>query len=618
MKKSLFAAVFAVLSAAGCNSYLDRQPDEPYTSKNVFESYNSTFRYLVNVYSWITNETDPSGQANHYTPSSDECVCVFTGRPFAQWNNSTWSVSTEDQTGLSYYTTYYKGIREASYFIANVGRCPELSPAEALEWAAEARFLRAYYYFCLMRLYGPVVLLGEGVADFNDLALRERDRNPWDECVDWVAEECRKAAADLPLTQPDSYLGRATKGVALALRARLLLYAARPLFNGNPMYRNMTNAEGKYLFPQSYDASKWTKAAEAARDVLDLRQYELIETGNPYVDWRAVFTQKWNRELIFGYQKTSYNWRVATIPLGVGGRAYGGVAITQKLVDAFAMDTEHGGRYPITGYQADGKSRDRSAERIRRVGLHFVHASDPGQHQIDLQHVPQPRTPLLHVGVLRGSELDRRFEYGLLDPVLLRRQLGQTSSNFNYPLTGYLPFKFQDTGFDSKNAGSAQANWTAITWPLFRYAEVLLNYAEALNRQPERDATAALAAINAVRKRAGVADIETIYPEVEADADALEAMIRRERMIELNFENHRFFDTRMWLIAEQENAGAFYGMNIQATDDRPDGDFWHRTVVAADGGNTPSTRIFNKRNYLLPIPQSEIDRLYNVTQNYQW
>ena len=72
---------------------------------------------------------------------------------------------------------------------------------------------------------------------------------------------------------------------------------------------------------------------------------------------------------------------------------------------------------------------------------------------------------------------------------------GQTSSNFNYPLTGYLPFKFQDTGFDSKNAGSAQANWTAITWPLFRYAEVLLNYAEALNRQPERDATAALAAI---------------------------------------------------------------------------------------------------------------------------
>ena len=349
MKKSLFAAVFAVLSAAGCNSYLDRQPDEPYTSKNVFESYNSTFRYLVNVYSWITNETDPSGQANHYTPSSDECVCVFTGRPFAQWNNSTWSVSTEDQTGLSYYTTYYKGIREASYFIANVGRCPELSPAEALEWAAEARFLRAYYYFCLMRLYGPVVLLGEGVADFNDLALRERDRNPWDECVDWVAEECRKAAADLPLTQPDSYLGRATKGVALALRARLLLYAARPLFNGNPMYRNMTNAEGKYLFPQSYDASKWTKAAEAARDVLDLRQYELIETGNPYVDWRAVFTQKWNRELIFGYQKTSYNWRVATIPLGVGGRAYGGVAITQKLVDAFAMDTEHGGRYPITG-----------------------------------------------------------------------------------------------------------------------------------------------------------------------------------------------------------------------------------------------------------------------------
>lgn len=345
----------------------------------------------------------------------------------------------------------------------------------------------------------------------------------------------------------------------------------------------------------------------------------MIETGNPYVDWRAVFTQKWNRELIFGYQKTSYNWRVATIPLGVGGRAYGGVAITQKLVDAFAMDTEHGGRYPITGYQADGKSQviDPQSGYDESGFTSFTHpilGSTKSTYNMYLNREPRFYMSVFYEGLnwIGGSNTvsSIQFYYG--------GNSGQTSSNFNYPLTGYLPFKFQDTGFDSKNAGSAQANWTAITWPLFRYAEVLLNYAEALNRQPERDATAALAAINAVRKRAGVADIETIYPEVEADADALEAMIRRERMIELNFENHRFFDTRMWLIAEQENAGAFYGMNIQATDDRPDGDFWHRTVVAADGGNTPSTRIFNKRNYLLPIPQSEIDRLYNVTQNYQW
>ena len=122
-----------------------------------------------------------------------------------------------------------------------------------------------------------------------------------------------------------------------------------------------------------------------------------------------------------------------------------------------------------------------------------------------------------------------------------------------------------------------------------------------------------------IRKRAGVDDIEDVYPEVEGNQVLLREMIRRERMLELNFENHRFFDTRTWAIAEQEDAGAVYGMNVMAQpgSDAQSSPFWERTVIASDGGNTPSTRVL-KKNYLLPIPQSEIDRLKNITQNYQW
>lgn len=134
----------------------------------------------------------------------------------------------------------------------------------------------------------------------------------------------------------------------------------------------------------------------------------------------------------------------------------------------------------------------------------------------------------------------------------------------NYSLTGYLPFKFQDISFNSTTLGSNQALWTAITWPLFRYAEVLLNYAEALNEQPDRDETNALVYMNMIRNRAGVDDIEDVYPEVEGNKELLRKMILRERMLELNFENHRFFDTRTWAIAEQEDAGAVYGMNVMA------------------------------------------------------
>ena len=158
MKKSIIILCFTAFLAGGCESYLDRQPDESYMSGNIFEKYSSTFSYLVNVYSWIFNETDPSGQQNHYTPSSDEAACAFPSRMFALSNNSTWSVNSEDTQKsykIQYWLNYYKGIREASYFITNVGRCPELTPDEVKEWAAEARFLRAYYYFSLMRLYGP-------------------------------------------------------------------------------------------------------------------------------------------------------------------------------------------------------------------------------------------------------------------------------------------------------------------------------------------------------------------------------------------------------------------------------------------------------------------------------
>ena len=480
-----------------------------------------------------------------------------------------------------------------------------------------------YYHQCLLEYYGPIVL----VKKFIPIDAPESEiltpRTPYDECVKYIAECYDRAAGLLPDVVGESELGLPTKMAALSYKARLLLYAASPLVNGNPDYIGFNNPDGTPLM-STYDPEKWKRALDAAAAAIALADEINPDTKKPKYDLytsadSSLPDDERGRK---NYHDTFVEepWNGAEFILAKGAQS--GIQALQR----------YGGPRSIKGNMSKGW-KTTLVPTMEAVEMYYtknglpldvdpltkdedLYSVAPGDNTARLHRNREPRfyMSVFYEGLnwIGGSNTvsSIQFYYG--------GNSGQTSSNFNYPLTGYLPFKFQDTGFDSKNAGSAQANWTAITWPLFRYAEVLLNYAEALNRQPERDATAALAAINAVRKRAGVADIETIYPEVEADADALEAMIRRERMIELNFENHRFFDTRMWLIAEQENAGAFYGMNIQATDDRPDGDFWHRTVVAADGGNTPSTRIFNKRNYLLPIPQSEIDRLYNVTQNYQW
>ena len=149
------------LSLVGCDAFLNRQPDEPKTSQNIFEKKMTTRDYLINVYGWLNNETDPSGQNNVWEGASDECSVSFGNRPYRIINNGTWMVSSNPNSiSEKQYSLYWKGIREASFFMENAGRCPELSPEELKEWCGEARFLRAYFYFCLMRMYGPVPLSG--------------------------------------------------------------------------------------------------------------------------------------------------------------------------------------------------------------------------------------------------------------------------------------------------------------------------------------------------------------------------------------------------------------------------------------------------------------------------
>ena len=620
MKKYILILISMLsLTMVSCDSWLNRQPDEPMTSENIFEKMLTTRQYLINVYTWINNETDPSVQSNIWEACSDECSVSFGNRWHRLINNDSWMVSSNPSVSSSTflaknYSLYWKGIREASYFMENLHRCGELTPEQIKEWSAEARFLRAYYYFCLMRMWGPVPILGEECADYTSEELREIDRSTWDECVEWVCGELDRACEDLPLTQPDEWLGRATKGAALAVKARLLLYSARPLYNGNPMYAGIKNYYGKDLFPQTYDATKWVKAAQAAEELMNLHIYEIVgeNAGTPYDSWKKVFVERWNKEIIFARQYNSYNWRVATTPEGVGGRAYGGVAATQKLVDAFAMEN---GRYPITGYYSDGQPIIDEQSGYSESGFEYLTHPILGNREETFK-MYIGREPRFYMSIFWNN----LTWVGGSNKVKITMHRGGNSysgTSDNYSVTGYLPYKFANPNYDTKNASST--TWEAITWPLFRYAEVLLNYAEAVNEAVNAGTgdytiSDALTQLNRIRRRAGVPNIEDVY----ADANTYEGLkkyILRERQIELNFENLRYFDTRTNLLSEVEDNGDVYGMNVNATTSSKTGGFWQRTVIPHDGGNNPSTRVFTKRQYLLPFYQSEVDRLTNLTQN---
>ena len=288
----------------------------------MFSKKETTEQYLAKVYSYLPVEIQAVWNA--MTGCTDESYYSWTtGQMYQNQNNGSWSPASSD---YHKWTTYYEAINQATVFMDNVDRCldEKVSDKRRAEMKAEARFLRAYYYFLLFRQYGPIYIWGDQAPDIT-IRPEAIDRHTVDHCVDFIADEFDKAAQDLSLTVNETaWKARVTKGTALAAKARLLLYAARPLYNGCEFYKGMTNMWGEKMFPQSYDASKWKKAADAAKAVIDLGVYELYEDKtetDPLMkgikSYQGIYFQKWNKELIWAKYEGAEMWNARCIPSGI-------------------------------------------------------------------------------------------------------------------------------------------------------------------------------------------------------------------------------------------------------------------------------------------------------------
>ncbi len=623
------------IAFSGCDSFLDRQPDDQLTSKNVFDKKESTWKYLVNVYSFILDYADHSGygSASISIPASDEASGAYTGsRAFALWtHNQLTPMTTHGGYRSGPYKNQYKGIREATFFMQKVYDCPELTDEEKKIWSAEARFLRAYYYTELLKWTGPVVFLGDKLADLSDPNLDNVDRASWKTIVDWVQNEFLQASEDLPDSWGSADLGRATKGAALAIRARLLLYNARPLFNGQNgtgMYDDIVNKSGEKLFNTEYDRERWKVAADAAKAVMDLNLYHLVDDKDktPLENIHEAFMSLNSPENIFTKQQGGSSNRLGSTPAGIGGTSYGGISLTQKMVDAFAMEN---GRYPITNMDTpeykngcgeividpeSGYSETGSTDFVNPFFEAFP--QKPVTDKIKTMNMYVGREPRFYANVfwsgqtwVAGSVVKKNIQF------YQKGGSGPMTSN-NYPPTGYLNLKFIDP-----TLATTSGAWGNLSWPMIRYADILLMYAEALIEYDcvtyEKEI---LDAWNKVRSRAGVDNIEEVYPEIKGNVELMRKYIRRERMVELCFEGHRYFDTRTWMTALIEDNGEVVGCNIKALNHNIGGDYWKRTSVfeTYGEGGFMTRRSFTEKNYLFPVNQEELDRVPGMTQNLGW
>ncbi|MGC4232082.1 MAG: RagB/SusD family nutrient uptake outer membrane protein [Niabella sp.] len=602
MKKLLYIlGVAALFTTVSCGKYLDQIPDNILTADDIWKSKNRTENFLANIYSAIPNELAQrfvnNGNSGPWNAASDESKYTWDFNYANNLNSSVWA-NTNSQVA-HYWREYYRAIRNATYFIQNADRTDpsEIEPTLITRYKAEARALRAYYYFQLIRIYGPVVILGEDLLDFEaDISTLKLPRNSFDECVDYIVSEFDIAYNDLPVVPQqirEGGAGRITKGMVKAYKAETLLLAASPLFNGNRDYADLKNTDGKQLISQTYDLNKWKIAADAHKAFIDEfvpGVYDLyVQTNSDlfmqgYLSTRYVMTEEWNKEWIFGRTISGNNMEYDRRPKHVGfassvqgGGAHG---VTQTMVDAYFMANGK----PIT---------DPESEYVATGFSNFKAPFDTKARSTFNQWTG--REPRFYVGVTynRSFWLNQPSSTEVITIMEYNGNSGRIQSLSDVTPTGYIVRK------------SIIGTSSDRSFSLLRLANIYLNYAEALNEYDPTNADI-LKYVNLIRKRAGIPEYGSAELAAPTGQEALREAIRMERRVELAFESVRYFDTRRWKIAEQTNSGNFYGMNLQANGDA----FYEKTLL--------EVRKFLPRDYLWPIPNNEVLKNDLLKQNTGW
>ncbi len=592
----LFILVAGFTQTSCVKNYLDKLPNDDLTLDSVFGKRNYAEAFLTSTYANFPFEIDVPdyGGRNPFIGSTDEMEITYPGSYTHVINSGSWGPTNV----LDNWLWAYQGIRKTNLFLQNVDKVPldaSFTADMRTQWKGEATFLRAYFHFNVFRLYGPIAIEDHAVtadADFTKIK-----RRPLDSCVNFMVNDCNQAAALLPLTQTPDKVGRATKVAALALKARILLYAASPLFNGNADYNNLSNKDGEHLFPSNYDAAKWQLAAQAAKDCIDQSEgagYGLYAAVNndPVQSYTELFLKNNNKEILFANNVASYqHLERCSNPLSYGG--YSILSVSQEQVDAYEMAD---GSTPITGYAGDGSPLINPASGYQETG-YAAAASPRGYYPAGVSNMYVNREPRFYASVHFAGEQWK----GRAIQLWFNGADGKSKNPSDFCKTGYLLKKFSNPSINiAQNTG-----WELKTWILFRLGEQYLNYAEALN-ESQGPVSEVYKYVNAIRNRAGLPSLDPGLSK-----EQMREKIRHERRVELSFETHRYFDCRRWKIMAQTNNGALHGLNINAGNGLQDNAFYKRSIA--------DQRVFQSpKHYLWPLPQDELNKNPSFVQNPGW
>jgi len=553
---------------------------------SVFADSTNTTAFLANIYSNIAVSEAANSMVNGGLDAAGDEGAPGTLLP-SQATYWASGIINAANVADSVYKICYIQIRAVNQLLANISKTkltlPDNQPGSRAQMKAEARFLRAWYYALLIKHYGGVPLVGNNIYNYTDPIPVKRAT--YAACVSYITTECDSAAMVLPYTQAGPNYGRASGGACQALKARVLLYAASPLFNGTTLVGEAGGSIDASIvgYPVA-DPQRWVLAKNAAYAVLRSGAYALnVDSSNksrPGLGFVGLFCERSNPEYIFQLMLSDidYSHQLEGFwdPPTRGGQ--NGAQPYQEMVDAFPMLD---GKDTLTSaYKYN--SQNPYANRDPRLGYTIIH----DQTVLPVRLKSPTRTPV-DIYLVKGSD-------GSITPIGPDAVTAGTT-------TGYYVNKMLDTNACATDATQR----TRRCQPLMRYAEVLLNYAEAYNESKGTDS--AYVVLKALRARGGIqAGSDGMYGlAIGMGQTQMRTAIQLERRLELAYEGFRFWDVRRWKIATTEENKAFHGMKV----------IHSGSAVTYNVFTIQPQHSFSPRMYLWPLPQQEIGKSKDLAQN---
>ncbi len=663
--KYILTLVVAVATLSSC-SYLDKEPDTELTMDMVFQDKDRMEGMLAYVYSAIPDTYWGLSGSGGYGCSA----LADDLRPSYLWYQWSWDCNrravgvwaTNTSWAGNVWANIPRKIREAQVFIQNVKPIPEdaIDQAEVDLMKLECRALIAYYYWWFAYWYGPCPFVPGGKAYDTSTPIGELKigQRPWDEIIDWIDQELKEVGDQLPVSySQDKKFGRITKLFCACTRARMLLFNASPLVNGNPMYADHVNNLGENLFPTAYDPEKWTRALNACKEVIDIAEaegYKLYVKTNtdgsidPFMSviGAACETVKnGNTEVLYARPSVNANeFAKHCMPYGNAGN--GAYSVSQSLVDAFAMSD---GLYPIIGYKKDangyntipiinpatpsynedGFSTQAEYRNTQWTGAKEFNASKGGAMITDVNtfNMYVGREPRFYATVNYNEKYfkpaNRKVCFynssgGRTFGDIVGHTINDNIGTHDAPNNGYLNAKgFLPTDDNKGTYSYKQGSMYALPEFYLSYVECLL---ETNPSHPD-----ILKYWNLIRERAGVRPYTWTASsqdeiQISKDKDEMMDLLRRERRVELCCldSSIRYTDIRRWMIGDEIADGWDYyhgGMNFtgikrSADPNDPDAFFVRKT--------NGLKRVWKDEYYWMPVFQTEIDKNENLVQAPFW